>query len=65
MTRSLPAALTISMMLSAGTNNQSRYDEQSQGLAIDAVLVLENLTDSISGVFATRTSAAGGDHRSI
>ena len=48
----------ISMMLSAGTNNQSRYDEQSQGLAIDAVLVLENLTDSISGVFATRTSAA-------
>ena len=48
----------ISMMLSAGTNNQSRYDGQSQGLAIDAVLVLENLTDSISGVFATRTSAA-------
>ncbi len=48
----------ISMMLSAGTNNQSRYDEQSQGLAIDAVSALENLTDSISGVFATRTSAA-------
>ena len=38
-------------MLSAGTNNQSRYDGQSQGLAADAIIKLETLTDSISGIF--------------
>ena len=48
----------ISVMLSAGTTNQSRYDGQSQGFAIDAVKKLENLTDSISGIFATRTQSA-------
>ena len=48
----------ISVMLTAGTNNQSRYDGQSQGLAIDAVIKLETLTDSISGIFVTRTSSA-------
>ena len=31
----------ISTMLSAATNNQSRYDGQSQGLAIDAIAKLE------------------------
>ena len=48
----------ISVMLTAGTNNQSRYDGQSQGLAIDAVIKLETLTDSISGIFVTRTKSA-------
>ena len=48
----------ITTMLSAGTNSQSRYDGQSQGLAIDAIKKLEVLTDSISGIFATRTSSA-------
>ena len=48
----------ISVMLTAGTNNQSRYDGQSQGLAMDAVIKLETLTDSISGIFVTRTTSA-------
>ncbi len=48
----------ISTMLSAGNNNQSRYDGQSQGLATDAVIKLETLTDSISGIFVTRTASA-------
>lgn len=48
----------ISVMLTAGTNNQSRYDGQSQGLATDAVIKLETLTDSISGIFVTRTDSA-------
>ena len=48
----------ISTMLSAGTNNQSLYDGQSQGLATDAVIKLETLTDSISGIFVTRTDSA-------
>jgi flagellar hook-associated protein 2 len=48
----------ISVMLTAGTNSQSRYDGQSQGLATDAVIKLETLTDSISGIFVTRTSSA-------
>ena len=48
----------IAQMISAGTTDQSRYDGQSQGLAIDAIKKLEVLTDSISGVFATRTQSA-------
>jgi len=48
----------ISTMLSAGTTNQSRYDGLSQGLAMDGVIELEKLTDSITGVFATRTATA-------
>ena len=48
----------ISTMLSAATNHQSRYDGQSQGLAIDAIAKLEVLTDSINGIFATRTQSA-------
>jgi flagellar hook-associated protein 2 len=48
----------ISTMLSAGTDNQSRYDGQSQGLAIDAIAKLEVLTDSIDGIFAQRTESA-------
>lgn len=47
----------ISTMLSAGTDNQSRYDGQSQGLAIDAIVKLEVLTDSITGIFAQRTES--------
>ena len=47
----------ISTMLSAGTNNQSRFDGQSQGLAVDAIVKLEVLTDSIDGIFATRTES--------
>ncbi|MEL0162983.1 MAG: flagellar filament capping protein FliD, partial [Halieaceae bacterium] len=34
------------------------YDGQSQGLAIDAIAKLEVLTDSINGIFATRTQSA-------
>ena len=48
----------IAVMLSAGTNNQSRYDGQSQGLATDAVIKLEPLTDTISGIFVNRTDSA-------
>lgn len=48
----------ISVMLSAGTNDQSKYDGQAQGLAADAIEVLDVLTDSIDGVFATRTASA-------
>ena len=48
----------LSTMLSAGTSNQSRYDGQSQGLATDAVIKLEVLTDSIDGIFAQRTESA-------
>ena len=48
----------ISKMLSAGTTNQSRYDEASQGLAIDAIAKLEALTDQFSGIIATRTSTS-------
>ncbi len=48
----------ISNMISAGTNNQSRFDGQSQGLATDAVIKLETLTDSISGIFTTRSKSA-------
>ena len=48
----------ISIMISAGTTNQSRYDGQSQGLAMDAIIELEVLTDSIDGIFVTRTATA-------
>ena len=48
----------ISVMLSAGTNDQSKYDGQAQGLAADAVETLDVLTDSIDGVFTTRTASA-------
>jgi flagellar hook-associated protein 2 len=48
----------ISIMLSAGTTNQSRYDGQSQGLAVDAIEELETLTDSVSGIFVKRTQSA-------
>ena len=51
----------ISLMLSAGTDNQSRFDGQSQGLAIDAIAKLEVLTDSIDGIFAQRTESARKD----
>jgi flagellar hook-associated protein 2 len=48
----------VAMMLSAGTNDQSKYDGQAQGLAADAIETLDVLTDSIDGVFTTRTASA-------
>ena len=45
-------------MLSAGTDDQSKYDGQAQGLARDAVASIEVLTDSITGLFATRSKSA-------
>ena len=46
----------ISKMLSAGTTNQSRYDEQPQGLAVDAISLLEDLTNQFDGIFASRSA---------
>ena len=46
-------------MLSAGTNDQSKYDSQPKGLARDIISdVEESLTDSIDGLFVTRTNSA-------
>jgi flagellar hook-associated protein 2 len=50
------SAADVGTMLSAGTDNQSRFDTQPQGLARDVMGDLEEaLTDSIDGLFATRT----------
>ena len=49
----------IDIMLTAGTDNQSKYDTQPQGLARDIISDLEeSLTDSIDGLFATRTASS-------
>ena len=48
----------ISKMLSAGTTNQSRYDDAAQGLAIDAITKLEALTDQFTGLIAIRTNTS-------
>ena len=49
----------VTVMLSAGTDNQSKFDSQPQGLARDIVASLEeSLTDSIDGLFATRTTSS-------
>lgn len=48
----------IQNMLAAGTTGQSRFDDQPQGLAMDAILKLEELTDQFSGVLATRTNTS-------
>lgn len=45
-------------MLSAGTDNQSKYDGQAQGLARDAIADIEVLNDSVDGLFATRTKTS-------
>lgn len=46
----------VAVMLSAGTDNQSKYDGQPQGLARDIISDLEGtLTDSIDGLFQTRS----------
>jgi len=53
------SATDVGVMLSAGTDNQSKYDTQPQGLARDIVSDLEeSLTDSIDGLFATRTASS-------
>ena len=52
-------AADVGVMLSAGTDNQSKYDSQPKGLARDLIGNLEDsLTDSIDGLFATRTAAS-------
>ena len=48
----------ITKMLSAGTTNQSKWDGEPQGFAKDAIIELEALTDSISGIFTQRTKTA-------
>ena len=48
----------IQTMLTAATTDQSRYDEQPQGLAMDAIVKLEGLTDQFTGLFATRTKTS-------
>ena len=48
----------VAIMLSAGTDNQSKFDGQPQGLARDAIAEMETLTDSIDGLFATRTQSS-------
>ena len=48
----------ISKMLSGGTSNQSRYDEEAQGLAVDAIVKLEAITDQFTGVIAIRTNTS-------
>ena len=48
----------VAIMLSAGTEDQSKYDGRAQGFARDAVASIESLTDSITGLFATRSKSA-------
>ena len=49
----------VSMMLSAGTNDQSEYDSAPQGLARDVISDLEeSLNDSIDGLFTSRTESS-------
>ena len=53
------SAADVGVMLSAGTDNQSKYDSQPKGLARDIIGNLEeSLTDSIDGLFATRTASS-------
>lgn len=48
----------VAIMLSAGTDSQSKYDTQPQGLARDAMASLEVLNDSVDGLFVTRTESS-------
>jgi flagellar hook-associated protein 2 len=53
------SATDVGTMLSAGTDNQSKYDSRPQGLARDVISDLEDsLTDSIDGLFTTRTDSS-------
>ena len=52
------SANDVALMLSAGTDNQSKYDGQPQGLARDAMVSLDTLNDSVDGLFATRTESS-------
>lgn len=52
------SANDVALMLSAGTDNQSKYDGQPQGLARDAMASLDTLNDSVDGLFATRTESS-------
>ena len=52
------SANDVATMLSAGTDNQSKFDGQPQGLARDAIADLELLTDSVDGIFSTRTQSS-------
>lgn len=52
------SATEVATMLSADTDNQSKYDGQAQGFARDAVASIEVLTDSVTGLFATRSATS-------
>ena len=53
------SASDVSIMLSAGTNDQSEYDSAPQGLARDVISDLEaSLTDSFDGLFTSRTASS-------
>ena len=48
----------IVTMLSAGTNNQSAFSSDNQGLAFDAKVKLDTLMDAYDGIFVMRESSA-------
>ena len=48
----------IVTMLSAGTNNQSAFSSDNQGLAFDAKVKLDTLMDAYDGIFVIRESSA-------
>ena len=53
------SASDVSIMLSAGTNDQSEYDSAPQGLARDVISDLEeSLTDSFDGLITSRTASS-------
>ena len=52
------SASDVAVMLSAGTDDQSKFDGQAQGFARDAVASIESLTDSVDGLFATRSKSS-------
>ena len=52
------SASDVAVMLSAGTDDQSKFDGQAQGFARDAVARIESLTDSVDGLFATRSKSS-------
>ena len=52
------SASDVAVMLSAGTDDQSEFDGQAQGFARDAVASIEALTDSVDGLFTTRSQSS-------
>ena len=46
----------VAMMLSANTDNQTVYDTANKGLALDAIIVLDDLT-STNGTIKTSTAS--------